>query len=117
MMREAQKMMNDPAFQAQMKKITESSAFKQHMETQQEMLKDPKKVKELERKVQEKLTEGNKLLEKTNSERVPQEGVSGDQKENAKNVDEAEGEGEEKRTPKKEQEDDNMPDIPSLNLH
>ena len=37
-MREAQKMMNDPAFQAQMKKVTESQQFKQHIQAQQEML-------------------------------------------------------------------------------
>ena len=48
MMREAQKMMADPAFQERMKQYTENEAFKASMAKTQEMLKDEKKVKELE---------------------------------------------------------------------
>ena len=59
-MREAQKMMNDPAFQAQMKKLTESEGFKQHMQASQDMMKDPKKMKEIEAKMQERLEEEKK---------------------------------------------------------
>jgi hypothetical protein len=44
MMREAQKMMNDPAFQARMKQITERPEFKESMEKTQEMMKDENKV-------------------------------------------------------------------------
>ena len=65
-MREAQKMMNDPAFQAQMKKMTENPAFQAHMKQQQEMLQDPEKVKELEEKMQARLKEGEELLAKAN---------------------------------------------------
>jgi hypothetical protein len=43
-MREAQKMMQDPAFQEHMKKMTQAPAFQAHMKNSQEMLKDPKKV-------------------------------------------------------------------------
>lgn len=40
MMREAQKMMADPAFQERMKQYTENDAFKASMAKTQEMLKD-----------------------------------------------------------------------------
>lgn len=45
MMREAQKMMNDPAFQARMKQITERPEFKESMTKAQEMMKDEDKVR------------------------------------------------------------------------
>ena len=114
-MREAQKMMNDPAFQAQMKKVTESQQFKQHMQAQQEMLKDPEKVKELEKKMQEKLKEGNVLLEETQKELAEKKGKDGedDKKEGAKTEDE----GEDKKPAAKTEEEDEMPDIPNLNLN
>lgn len=44
MMREAQKMMNDPAFQERMKQITERPEFKESMSKTQEMMKDESKV-------------------------------------------------------------------------
>jgi hypothetical protein len=44
MMREAQKMMADPAFQERMKQVTENAAFKESMEKAQEMMKDEDKV-------------------------------------------------------------------------
>ncbi|KAG7370131.1 hypothetical protein IV203_027877 [Nitzschia inconspicua] len=116
-MREAQKMMNDPAFQAQMKKVTESPAFKQHMQAQQEILKDPKKVKELEKKMQEKLKEGNELLEKTKAERDAKERVKKDD-ENENDVKSNQTEDEEEKKPAAKTEDeDEMPDIPNLNLN
>lgn len=108
-MREAQKMMQDPAFQAQMKKMTESSGFKQHMTASQDMLKDPEKVKELEDKMQEKLKEGNDLLEKAKADRDAAEGTKKD--------DMKEEDGDKKEAKKKEEEVDDMPDIPSLNLN
>jgi hypothetical protein len=112
-MREAQKMMNDPTFQAHMKKITESPVFKQRMQAQQEILKDPKKVMELERKMQEKLKEGKEMLEKTKAERDAQELAtdSGNQK-----VVEAEEKGE-KQPACKTGDEVNMPDILNLNLN
>ena len=56
-MREAQKLMNDPQFQAQMKKMTESEGFKQHMKKSQDVMKDPEKLKELEEKMSKQLEE------------------------------------------------------------
>ena len=44
MMREAQKMMNDPKFQERMKQITEKPEFKESMSKTQEMMKDENKV-------------------------------------------------------------------------
>jgi hypothetical protein len=116
-MREAQEMMNDPSFQAQMKKITESSVFKQHMEAQQELLKDPRNVKELEKTMQKKLKEGNELLERTKAERDAQKEAFGDKEEAVKTCDEAEGEAEKKPASKKEEQEDSLPDIPNLNLN
>lgn len=117
-MREAQKMMNDPAFQEQMKKVTESQGFKQHMSAQQEMLKDPKKVKELEKKMQEKLKEGNELLEQTKAERDAKEGVkTDDDKKQPTNDDKKAEEDADKKPAAKVEDEDEMPDIPNLNLN
>ncbi|KAL3756164.1 hypothetical protein ACHAWU_007115 [Discostella pseudostelligera] len=63
MMREAQKMMADPAFQERMKQYTENEAFKASMAKTQEMLKDEKKVKELEETMKKRVEEGTKELE------------------------------------------------------
>ena len=63
MMREAQKMMKDPAFQERMKSVTDNPAFKTSMESTQEMMKDPEKVKELEESMKKRVEEGTKELE------------------------------------------------------
>ena len=63
MMREAQKMMQDPAFQARMKQITENDQFKNSMENTKEMMKDKDKVKELEDSMKKRVEEGSKELE------------------------------------------------------
>jgi len=63
MMREAQKMMADPAFQERMKQYTENDAFKASMAKTQEMLKDENKVKELEETMKMRVEEGTKELE------------------------------------------------------
>ena len=47
MMREAQKMMADPAFQERMKQVTENAAFKESMEKAQEMFLE--KINETEK--------------------------------------------------------------------
>jgi hypothetical protein len=111
-MKEAQQMMNDPAFQAQMKKMSESQGFQQHMKASQDMLKDPEKVKELESKMQEKLEEGNKLLEKAKTEEATGEKGGEEAVEEA-----AEGDKKEAAAVKKDDVEDEMPDIPSLNLN
>ena len=63
MMREAQKMMADPAFQERMKQYTENDAFKASMAKTQEMLKDETTVKELEETMKKRVEEGTKELE------------------------------------------------------
>ena len=63
MMREAQKMMQDPAFQARMKQITENDQFKNSMENTKEMMKDKDKVKELEDSMKKRVEEGSKELD------------------------------------------------------
>jgi predicted phage gp36 major capsid-like protein len=112
-MREAQKMMNDPAFQAQMKKMTDSEGFKEHMDASSDMMKDPEKVKEIEAKMQERLVEGNVMLEKFKEQERKH-------LENEKKA--GEEDGDKKQAAAKEDEDtaaeaDEMPDVPSLNLN
>ncbi|KAL7551144.1 hypothetical protein ACHAWF_014344 [Thalassiosira exigua] len=63
MMREAQKMMNDPAFQERMKQYTENSEFKESMEKTQDMMKDKEKMKEMEESMKKRVEEGEKELE------------------------------------------------------
>ena len=62
-MREAQKMMKDPAFQERMKHVTENDQFKQSMEKTNEMMKDKDKVKELEESMKKRVEDGNKELD------------------------------------------------------
>jgi hypothetical protein len=111
-MREAQKMMSDPAFQAQMKNMTENPAFQQHMKQSQDVLKDPKKVKELESKMQDRLKEGTELLEKAKKEQATDGENENDKKPGSSDDDKKE----EKDDDKKEDEDE-MPDIPTLSLN
>jgi hypothetical protein len=130
-MAEAQKMMNDPAFQAHMNKVMASPAFKSHMSQQQEVLKDPKKVKELEKQMQDKLKEGNTLLEEAQAARAKLLGEKGD---NTTSTDEAADkknddddsddkkkaavtETAEKKEPASVDDEDDMPDMPNLNLN
>jgi hypothetical protein len=131
MMREAQKMMNDPAFQAQVNKVTDTPAFKAHMQQQQEAWKDPEKVKEMEVMMQQKLKEGNKMLEETKKEqkaRLRKEKKKrgkkklGDDGKNDVDVGNKESEGgdnNKQNAPVTEitSEEDEMPDIPILNLN
>lgn len=63
MMREAQKMMQDPAFQAHMKKISESAQFQQSIKRTKEVMKDPKKMQEMQKNVEKRVAEGQKQLE------------------------------------------------------
>ena len=112
-MREAQKLMNDPQFQAQMKKMTESEGFKQHMKKSQDTLKDPKKLKELEEKMAKQLEEGNEQLKKYEAAEAEFLAKQKAKKENG----EEEGEEDGDKKEAAEEEVDDMPDIPSLNLN
>lgn len=64
MMREAQKMMQDPQFQEYMKKITSSAKFQGAMKKTKDTYADPEKKKEMEEMVKQKLEEGEKELKK-----------------------------------------------------
>lgn len=112
-MAEAQKMMNDPKFQEQMKKVTESEGFKSHMKVQADAMKDPKKLKEMEEQMKKRVTEGNEQLgkyqemqKKKMAELKEKEGKSDDKKEAASEDDK-----------KEEAAGDDMPDIPNLSLN
>ena len=80
MMREAQAMMQSPEFQAHMKKMTENPNFKKAMQGTQEMMKDPKKVAEMEAKVKAALTDGEKKLAELEAAKKAAEEKGGDAK-------------------------------------
>ena len=67
-MREAQKMMQDPQFQAYMKSVTQNAAFKGAMKKTNDTLKDPKKRKEVEEKMKKRMEEGEQELESIKKE-------------------------------------------------
>jgi hypothetical protein len=104
-MREAQKMMQDPAFKEQMKQMTANPGFKEHMQKTQEVLSDPEKVKEMEAKMQESLKEGEIALAQAEAARKE----NGDKKDAVKD-------GDDKKEAAKDDEDE-IPDMPSLNLN
>jgi hypothetical protein len=130
MMREAQKMMQDPAFQAQCDKMMANDGFKQAMTKTKEDLKDPEKVKELEEKAQKAIAEGDKdlavieaeLEAKRNSVAKQAVGASAPQinnkkKKKKKKKKKAVLEKGEKDDDKEDEEQEEVPDIPSLNIN
>ena len=124
-MAEAQKMMQDPKFQEQMKKVTESQAFKTHMKAQGEAMKDPKKLATMEKAMKEKLAAGNEQLEKAKAMRAEAEakkkaeegGDDDDKKEAAKEDDDKKEDDKKEEAPKEKDGEDDMPDIPNLSLN
>ena len=118
-MAEAQKMMADPKFQEQMKKVTENAGFKAHMKAQAEAMKDPKKMAEMEKKMKLKLKEGNDALEQAKAARAKAEAEA------KKKAGEGEAADDDKKEAaaeddKKEEADaskEDMPDIPNLSLN
>ena len=58
MVSEAQKMMQDPAFQAKMKMLMQNPAYQEAMRRSQEMMKDPKKVEALQKQIEKSVKEG-----------------------------------------------------------
>lgn len=95
-MREAQKMMQSPEFQQQMKKMAEHPSFKQAMTQTQTLMKDPKKVKEIEAQMKKAVQDGEKALEDAQKK-------SGD-------------EGEKEAAAPKEEESDEL-EVPNLNIN
>lgn len=63
MMKAAQQMMQDPSFQANMKKMAETSQFQQSIKRTKDVMNDPKKMEEMQKKMESKLEEGTKQLE------------------------------------------------------
>lgn len=61
-MREAQKMMQDPSFQAYMKQMMEGQQMQQAIKQTKQTLTDPNKMKELEEKTMKAVAEGEKEL-------------------------------------------------------
>lgn len=90
--------MQDPAFQAHCQKMMESAQFKQSINKTKEVMKDPKKVKELEAKVQQDIKEGQEALEKAE-----------------KAAKEMEQDG--KKPAAKKEEEEEVEDVPNLNLN
>jgi len=119
-MAEAQKMMNDPKFKEQMSKITESQNFQTHMTAQQEALKDPKKLEEMEKKMKQKLQEGNSQLETAKAMRAKAE-AEAKKKGGDADADDDKKEGatedDKKEEAPKEESGDDMPDMPNLSLN
>lgn len=112
-MREAQKMMQDPAFQAHMKKVMANSGFQQSMKKAQTAMKDPKKLKEMEAKAEAAIADGNKQLEEV--EKLRQKKTDDEGKDEAeKEEDKTEEKPDAKKPADKE---DEVPDIPSLSLN
>jgi hypothetical protein len=101
MMREAQKMMQSPEFQAHMKKMTENPNFQKAMQGTKELMKDPNKVAEMEAKVKAALADGEKKLAELEAARKKAEETEG-------------GEGETK--PAAVEESDEL-EVPNLNIN
>jgi len=62
MMREAKKMMADPAFQEQCKQYTENEAFQSHLAKTKADLQDANKVREIEERMKLRVEAGEKEL-------------------------------------------------------
>jgi len=118
-MREAQKMMQDPNFQAQMKKMLSQGGMQQALQQTKQDLSDPKKAKELEEKARKAVEEGEKELAKLEEQkkkglRVEKGGE--DKEEDADKTLEVDNDSKPPAALKTEEEDD-MPDIPVLSLN
>jgi hypothetical protein len=91
------------------------------MKAQQEMLKDPEKVKELEQKMQARLKEGEEMLAKAKEAEArikAKEGKDGDK--DGEETDKKEGVDDDEKKPavaSNTDEEYDMPDIPNLNLN
>jgi len=103
-------MMQDPAFQAYMKQITQSDKFKGAMKKTNETLKDPEKRKEMEEVVKTKLSEGEKELEKL--EKLEQEELA---KQKKKGGGKKKG-GKKKKAASEDAGADDMPDMGSATI-
>jgi hypothetical protein len=65
MMAEAQKMMNDPNFQKEMKKLTDNKDFKNSIKKTQEAMNDPSTAAEMEARMEMMIKKGNADMKKS----------------------------------------------------
>jgi len=103
-----------------MKKVTDSQGFKTHTKAQQEAMKDPKKMKEMEETMQQRLKEGNQMLEKgkaTLEAKKKEEEGSVDDKKKKKEGEEGDDEDKKEAAVETKSELEDIPDIPSLSLN
>jgi cobalamin biosynthesis protein CobT len=116
MMREAQQMMQDPAFQAQMKKMMGSNGFQKAMTKTKKEMQDPEKVKDMEKKAKQAIEEGNEELEKLEKIRKEQAEKAALESKDKGPEEKADGDDRTDDKPAATEEDE-VPDIPSLNLN
>ena len=116
-MAEAQKMMNDPKFQEQMKKVTESAGFKDHMKAQADAMKDPKKLKEMEEQMKKRVAEGNDQLGKYQEMQKKKMAELKEKEGKSEGDDDDKKEAASEDDKKEEAAGDDMPDIPNLSLN
>jgi hypothetical protein len=69
MMKEAQSMMEDPNFQANMKQMMSGQGFQEAMSQTNTDLQDPVKLKAMEEKAEKAIAEGNVELEEQEKQR------------------------------------------------
>jgi hypothetical protein len=122
MMREAKKMMQDPAFQAHCRQLMEGQGFQQAMTQVKTDLADPAKAKELEEKTKVAIQKGEEELEQLQKqvESAKQEGPLLEEM-NKKGVEKQDTDSNDdyvKPAPDTNVPDiPDMPDIPSLNIN
>lgn len=68
-MKEAQSMMEDPSFKANMKKMMSGQGFQEAMSQTNTDLQDPEKLKAMEEKAEKAIAEGNVELEEQEKQR------------------------------------------------
>ena len=85
MMREAQRMMQDPQFQLQMQQMMQQQNMQQAIQTTKQTISDPHKLKQLELKTKLALADGEKKLAalETEQQRKLREPSQGDDHKNA----------------------------------
>ena len=119
MMREAQKLMKDPAFQAQCRKMMQGGAFQNAMQQTKQDMKDPEKVKAMEEKTKKAIEEGEKELAALRAAKEAKgDGVDGDDDDDAKPEASAKQQTENATATDEAPDDiDEMPDMPSLQIN
>jgi cell division protein YceG involved in septum cleavage len=116
MMREAQKMMQDPSFQTYMKQMMEGQQMQQAIKQTKQTMADPNKMKELEEKTMKAVAEGEKELAELEKKKTAavQQPEGGDDVTESYKTDSNE---KEESISKNDEVLEDIPDIPALNLN